>query len=108
MADEKTKTTKATAVATARKGGVAVPQNLPGPLAGAHRIELRPEEELLRHQTVAPCSLEFSRNAKGQATWTLKVYGERTDMDSVLDQVLSLDEELRRRAGGGSGGDDVS
>lgn len=47
------------------------------------------------HVSKAPCSLEFSRNAKGVATWGIKLYGERTEMDQIVDQVLALDERLR-------------
>jgi len=49
------------------------------------------------HVNKAPCSVEFARNAKGQASWTLKVYGERDDLDECLDQIFELDEKIRER-----------
>jgi len=45
----------------------------------------------------APCSLELSRDAKGQPRWSIKLYGEREDMDAVLDQVMELDQKLLTR-----------
>lgn len=47
----------------------------------------------VRH--VAANSLEFSRDAKGQARWSIKIYGERDEMSAVADEVLSLDARLR-------------
>lgn len=42
-------------------------------------------------------SVDFSRDAKGQPRWTIKVYGDADQMDEVLDEVLRLDRELLRR-----------
>lgn len=50
------------------------------------------------HVNDAPCSVELSRDAKGQARWAIKLYGNRDDMDNVVDQVLSLDGRLKAEA----------
>ena len=55
---------------------------------------------VVEHVQKAPCSLEFSRDAKGQPRWALKVYGERDEMGDVVDEVLDLDATLRERTSG--------
>ncbi len=50
------------------------------------------------HVQDSPCSLELSRNAKGIAQWAIKLYGERDNMDEVLDRVLALDARLQKEA----------
>ena len=47
-------------------------------------------------QSIAPSSLEFSRDAKGQPRWAIKCYGETEDMDAIVDRVLALDMRLRK------------
>lgn len=59
-----------------------------------------PQGEVVEHVTKAPCSLEFSRDAKGQARWSLKVYGERDDMEDVIGEVLDHDKRLREETRG--------
>lgn len=46
-------------------------------------------------------SIEFSRDAKGVARWTIKIGANRDDMKSVLDD---LDRELRARTSEGDDG----
>lgn len=53
-----------------------------------------PQGGSVRHE--APCSIELSRDAKGQPRWAIKVYGERDDMDEVLDEVIGLDSRLQK------------
>lgn len=53
--------------------------------------------ETVTHVSEAPCSVEFMRDAKGHARWALKLYGNRDEMDTVLDEVLALDKRLRER-----------
>lgn len=38
-------------------------------------------------------SIEFSRDAKGKARWTIKSYGE--NLAEVLEEVLDIDKRLR-------------
>lgn len=52
-------------------------------------------------RSVAANSIEFSRDAKGQPRWSMKLYGERDEMGQVLDEVLALDSRLREETGGG-------
>lgn len=44
--------------------------------------------------SVAPNSVEFSRDAKGVSRWTIKVYCETTDLDRTVNEVLRLDARL--------------
>lgn len=57
-------------------------------------------QDVVEHVNKAPCSLEFSRDAKGQARWGLKVYGERDDMEDVISEVLDHDRRLRSETSG--------
>ncbi len=59
-----------------------------------------PHDGVVEHVQKAPCSVEFSRDAKGQARWGIKLYGERGEMDVVVDEVLKLDERLHQGSGG--------
>lgn len=43
------------------------------------------------HITKAPCSLDFSRDAKGQPKWGIKIYAERNEMAKVVAEVLEID-----------------
>lgn len=43
----------------------------------------------------SPCSVELSRDAKGQPRWAIKLYGEMDELDSVIDEVLRVDARLR-------------
>ena len=48
-------------------------------------------------------SIELSRNAKGQASWTIKVYGnEETDLVAAVE---GLDGRLQEKFGATPGGD---
>lgn len=38
-------------------------------------------------------SIEFSRDAKGKARWTIKSYG--SSLDQVLTEVMEIDRQLR-------------
>lgn len=73
-------------------GGFAVPQNL------------NPGAEVVKHVSAAPCSIEFSRGAKGEARWTIKVFGEVEDLGKVRDRVLELDRDLARQTNQGPEG----
>ncbi len=57
--------------------------------------------EVVKHVSASPCSVEVSRDAKGQARWVIKLYGEAEHMDSVVDEGLRLDDRLRRETRGG-------
>ena len=46
----------------------------------------------------ASSSIELMRDAKGHARWAIKLYGNRDEMDAVLEQVLELDKSLQLRA----------
>lgn len=48
---------------------------------------------------VAPCSIEFSRNAKQEPSWSIKAYSERDDLEGLADEVIKLDTKLRRKVG---------
>ena len=48
------------------------------------------------HKNDSPCSIDLSRNAKGQPSWSIKLYGNRDEMDTVLDEVLGLDKRLQK------------
>lgn len=43
----------------------------------------------------SPCSLEFSRDAKGVARWALKLYGDLDEMDQLVAEAHRLDAILR-------------
>lgn len=45
----------------------------------------------------ATSSIELSRDAKGAPRWSIKLYGERSEMASVLEEVLALDQTLQER-----------
>lgn len=51
--------------------------------------------EEVRHVSVAPCSLSFTRDGKGQPRWELKLYCERDQMHEVITETLDLDRRLR-------------
>jgi len=58
------------------------------------------QSSTVHHVSDAACSLEFSRDAKGQPRWGLKLYGDRDEMNAVLDETLALDERLREETRG--------
>ncbi len=47
-------------------------------------------------------SIELSRNAKGQASWTIKVYGN--DQTDLVGAVEELDGRLQEKFGATQGG----
>lgn len=55
-----------------------------------------PRGELVEHASLAPCSVEFSRDAKQQPKWNLKLYCESHDMDEAVTKLLGLDARLRK------------
>ena len=65
------------------------------------RTRAKPDEvcDVAKPQRVehaAPCSVEFGRDAKGQAKWALKVYCESDEMEEAVERLLELDDRLRR------------
>jgi len=58
--------------------------------------------DVVKHVSDSPCSIEFSRDAKGQPRWAIKLYGERDDMDDVLNDTLNLDRRLREEMKSGT------
>lgn len=63
--------------------------------------QIRAEE--IRHVAVAPCSVEFSRDAKGAPRWTIKVYGELENMEDVVDRLKEIDDILDEKFPGRAG-----
>lgn len=51
--------------------------------------------DAVEHVNRAPCSIEFSRDAKGNPRWVIKLYGERDEMGDVIDEIKGLDSRLR-------------
>ena len=43
----------------------------------------------------APCSVDFSRDAKGQPRWAIKVYCEADDLSGAVDKIEAIDKRLR-------------
>jgi hypothetical protein len=78
-------------------GRAPLPENLA--LEGAGEKAEQVSE--VTHVSEAPCSIEVSRDAKGVARWSIKLYGDRGEMSDVLDHVLYLDGKLRRELRGG-------
>ena len=46
--------------------------------------------------TVAPSSIELTRDAKGQARWSIKLYKESTDMEDGVMEILRIDKLMRQ------------
>ena len=51
-------------------------------------------------------SIELSRNAKGQCSWSIKVYGS-IEEDDLVASVEALDKGLRDKFGATQGGKDA-
>jgi len=83
-------------VGVSKEGKFASPKRSKRVASGG--ASLGSEREVVEHVQKAPCSIEFSRDAKGQARWGLKLYGELDSMDQVVDEVLRLDTRLRKEA----------
>lgn len=61
--------------------------------------DLTTSGDVVEHVTKAPCSIDFSRDAKGQPRWAIKLYGERDEMKTmVVDEILAIDKKLRERS----------
>lgn len=41
------------------------------------------------------CSIELSRDAKGTARWSIKLYGELDNLDHLVDEAHRIDDILR-------------
>lgn len=54
------------------------------------------EPQVVRH--VVEPSFEFSRNGKGDASWTIKAGGE--GLEAVVSRILSIDDRIRRSLAG--------
>ena len=65
-----------------------------------HEVCGTAKREQVEHVSKSPCSIELSRDAKGQARWTIKLYGEADEMDEVLGEVVRLDRDLKDRLRG--------
>lgn len=50
----------------------------------------------VEHQNLAPCSIELNRDAKGQARWSIKAYGELHELDDIRESVLAQDRALKK------------
>lgn len=46
------------------------------------------------HRYIAPSSVEVSRDAKGVARWTIKLYVETDQVDQALEEVAKADQKL--------------
>ncbi len=79
MVVKKEKTGRAAGVdlaAAVEPGKLAAPQ-VPPPMP---RLQHLPDVQTVEHVAQAPCSIELSRNAKGQASWTIKAYCDGPNM----------------------------
>lgn len=54
-------------------------------------------DNYVEYKSLAPCSIDLSRDAKGQAKWAIKLYGERDEMWTLIAEVLELDRQLREK-----------
>lgn len=94
-----------------RTKGEAVTGALAAPQAGLPglKVERLDGAQVVEHVSKAAASVEVSRNAKGQASWTIKTYAEPDGLGAAMDEVLRIDSELARRVGqqqeGSHGGD---
>lgn len=56
------------------------------------------EEQPIRLTDSPTDSIELSRNAKGEPSWSIKKYYKTADgWQGTLDQVEEIDKEMRRR-----------
>ena len=45
----------------------------------------------------APHSIELSRNAKGQYSWSIKVYFREEDKQTIVDEVDKINDQLIKK-----------
>jgi hypothetical protein len=57
-------------------------------MASGHIVETRTEEA---------CSIEISRNAKGDYSWSVKVYGDSEALEDIVRKIKAVDKNIRRR-----------
>lgn len=68
------------------------------------RIEaVPPSTTQLIHHTIQP-SVEISRNGKGEASWSLKLGSEGETIEAIVDRLVKIDVDLKKRLRGEGGG----
>ncbi len=70
------------------------------PIVATRRIEM--EEQTIRNVAVAPHSVSVSRNAKGDASFEVKCFGETPEQ--ALERALAIEAALKARLTGATAG----
>lgn len=73
---------------------------------GQEGLATSQDQNVVEHVSKSPCSVDLTRDAKGQLKWSIKLYGEVDDMENVVAKALALDASIRSQEEARNGGEE--